>query len=204
MNFLAHSFLSGTNEELLVGNFIADSVKGRQKELFTPGIIKGIDLHRGIDTYTDSHPIVRQTKERLRPGYGKFAGVIADMFYDHFLAANFTDYSTVPLFDFSQYVYATVTKYHAYLPDRVQYFLPHMIEHNWLHNYRLITGIKSSLTGLSRRTVFASNMATSTDELENNYGQYKNDFENFFPQLQNYVKYELSVLDHKKNNSGSI
>ena len=188
MNFLAHAFLSGSDEELLVGNFIADSVKGRQKDLYPPGIRWGIEVHRFIDTYTDTHPIVKQTKDRLRPVYGKFAGVITDMFYDHFLAAKFNQYAAVSLLDFSQYVYATVQKFTLQLPPEVQYFLPYMIKQNWLFRYAQIAGIQASLEGMSRRSAFASNMATATQALETNYRAYEQDFEQFFPELQNYVK----------------
>ncbi|QMU28311.1 acyl carrier protein phosphodiesterase [Adhaeribacter radiodurans] len=188
MNFLAHTFLSGSDEELLVGNFIADSVKGRQKDGYPAGIRRGIELHRLIDTYTDSHPIVHQTKERLRPEQGKFAGVTTDMFYDHFLAANFEKYASISLLDFSLYVYQTVESYSHILPERVHYFLPYMVKQNWLHRYAQIAGIQDSLNGLSRRSTFASNMSTATQTLEENYQIYKQDFEQFFPELQNYVK----------------
>ena len=193
MNFLAHAFLSGPHEELLVGNFIADSVKGRQKDAYPAGIKKGIELHRLIDTFTDTHPIVKQTKERLRPNYGKFAGVISDMFYDHFLAANFNQYAVMPLLTFTEYVYATVQKYTLYLPTEVQYFLPYMIKHNWLYRYAQVGGIQASLEGLSRRSAFASNMATATQALEAEYILYQQDFNLFFPELQNYVKQNLDL-----------
>ncbi|QNF35211.1 DUF479 domain-containing protein [Adhaeribacter swui] len=188
MNFLAHAYLSGTNQEIMVGNFIADSVKGRQKEAYPEEIKKGIELHRLIDTFTDMHPVVKRTKDRLRPGYGKFAGVITDMFYDHFLAANFNRFSATPLLEFTLLVYATVQKFEPYLPAEVQYFLPYMIKQNWLFRYAQISGIQASLEGLSRRSAFASNMATATQALETDYPLYQQDFELFFPELQNYVK----------------
>lgn len=175
-----------------MGNFIADSVKGRQQESYAPGIRRGIELHRRIDTYTDAHPVVQQTKARLRPGYGKFAGVIADMFYDHFLAANFKNYSVVPLLEYTHWVYRIMQKYQAELPAPVHYFLPHMTKHNWLYHYAQISGIQKSLQGLSRRSTFASNMATATDELSAFYGLYQEDFERFFPDLQQYVKQQLT------------
>lgn len=192
MNFLAHCFLSGNDDELLVGNFIADSVKGQQKQWYPPGIIRGIELHRQIDMFTDAHPVVRQTKDRLRPGYGKFAGVIADMFYDHYLAVHFDQYSAVALPEYAQHVYAVMQQHYTQLPERVQYFLPYMIDQNWLTRYAQVAGIRSSLRGLSRRALFASNMATATDELEMNYAHYQRDFALFFPELQYYVKQIIS------------
>ncbi|PSR53123.1 DUF479 domain-containing protein [Adhaeribacter arboris] len=191
MNFLAHTFLSGSDEELLVGNFIADSVKGRQKEIYPDGVRRGIELHRLIDTFTDAHPMVHQSKERLRPEQGKFAGVVTDMFYDHFLAANFEQYASMTLLDYSLYVYQTVQNYSYLLPERVHYFLPYMIKQNWLYRYAQVAGIQASLNGMSRRSSFRSNMSTATQALEENYFIYQQDFQQFFPELQNYVKQVL-------------
>ncbi|KAA5547910.1 acyl carrier protein phosphodiesterase [Adhaeribacter rhizoryzae] len=187
MNYLAHAFLSGADEELLVGNFIADSVRGSQLQLYPDKIAQGIILHRQIDTFTDTHPIVQQTKERLRPTYRKYAGVIADIYYDHFLAINFDQYSDAGLAVYTQHVYNLVQRHHAILPKRVLYFLPYMIEQNWLLNYANLEGIRRSLTGLSRRTAFVSNMETAADELRENYHLYLYEFNIFFPELMAYV-----------------
>jgi len=188
LNYLAHSFLSGNDEELLVGNFIADSVRGSQLQLYPEKIAQGIILHRQIDTFTDSHPVVQQTKERLRPNYRKYAGVIADIYYDHFLAINFDQYSDLGLANYTQHVYNSVQRHHAILPERVLYFLPYMIEQDWLLNYANLEGIRRSLTGLSRRTAFVSNMETAADELRKNYHLYLHEFNIFFPDLMAYVK----------------
>jgi acyl carrier protein phosphodiesterase len=193
LNYLAHAFLSGPDEELLVGNFIADSVRGRQLHLFPAGIAAGIILHRQIDTFTDTHPVVEQTKDRLRSHYHKYAGVVADMYYDHFLAVNFHQYSSQPLADYTRQVYGVVQGYQALLPEKVKHFLPYMMEQNWLLNYATISGIRRSLTGLSRRTAFVSHMDTAATELENNYPLYEKDFQAFFPDLQAYVNRQIAA-----------
>lgn len=200
MNFLAHLYLSGpdpaapTYEELVIGNFIADSVPGRQLEKYPPGVQAGIRLHRAIDTFTDAHPVVRQTTARLRhAGYGKYAGVISDMFFDHFLARHFADFSTESLADFTQRLYALLTHRAADFPARVQHFLPYMIAHNWLLHYVEVTGIASALSGLSRRATPGSNMETAAGELKQNYADYEADFRAFFPQLQAFVEEQLIV-----------
>lgn len=194
MNYLAHVFLSGDNKELLLGNFIADAVKGKQIDLYAPGIVQGIRLHRMIDTFTDTHPIVHETKARLRPGYKKYSPVIADLYYDHFLAKNFHVYSDTKLPDFTREVYALVQQYYENLPDKVQYFLPYMMRQDWLNAYATIHGIGQALGGLSRRTTFHSGMETAAMELELNYDAYLKDFTAFFPELIAYVnrvKHEL-------------
>ena len=188
MNYLAHVFLSGDNKELLLGNFIADAVKGKQMDLYAPGIIRGIRLHRLIDTYTDTHPIVSESKSRLRPVYKKYAPVIADLYYDHFLAKNFRNYSSIDLPVFTKDVYELIQQYYETLPDRVQHFFPYMMRQDWLNSYASIHGIGQALGGLSRRTTFESGMETAAEELLLNYEAYQQEFKAFFPELIAYVE----------------
>lgn len=197
MNFLAHLFLSGNPNsmayaDVLLGNFIADSVPGRQLENYPPAAQAGIRLHRAIDTFTDQHPTVRRSTQRLRTaGYGKYAGVISDMFLDHFLARNFEEFSAESLPDFTRRVYALLAARQLEMPARVQHFFPHMVEHNWLLGYAATESIGQSLSGLSRRASVGSGMETAVMELERNYGEYEADFRAFFPELQQYVAAEL-------------
>ncbi|MBC5773439.1 DUF479 domain-containing protein [Pontibacter sp. KCTC 32443] len=187
MNYLAHLYLSGNEEELLLGNFIADAVKGKQAALYSAGIARGIYLHRLIDSYTDKHPIVLETKARLREKYKKYAPVVADLYYDHFLASQFERFANEPLSAYTQRTYALINSHLPNLPARVQYFFPYMMEQNWLLGYAEVEGITRALTGLSRRTNFESGMETAGEELSINYTLYQQDFELFFPELEQYV-----------------
>ncbi|MBF9140558.1 acyl carrier protein phosphodiesterase [Hymenobacter sp. BT439] len=190
MNFLAHLFLSGSAAapayaDVLLGQFIADSVPGRQLEKYPPAVQAGIRLHRAIDTFTDQHPVVRRSTQRLREaGYGKYAGVISDMFLDHFLARNFPELSSETLSDFTRRVYAVLQAREAEMPPRVQQFFPHLVQHNWLLGYAETAGIARALSGLSRRALAGSGMETAVGELEANYEAYETDFWEFFPELQ--------------------
>ena len=201
MNFLAHLFLSGppgsaTYADVLVGNFIADSVPGRQLESYPPAVRVGIRLHRAIDTFTDQHPVVRRSTHRLRAaGYGKYAGVISDMFLDHFLARSFAEFSAEQLSDFARRVYALLTSRQGGMPPRVQHFLPYLTQQNWLLSYAEIEGIHRALGGLSRRASAGSGMETATMELEANYADYEADFRAFFPLLHDFTVAELARLD---------
>jgi acyl carrier protein phosphodiesterase len=188
LNYLAHLYLSGNDEELLLGNFIADAVKGNKAALYSPGIARGIKLHRLIDTYTDTHPVVSETKARLREKYKKYAPVVADLYFDHFLAKHFERFANESLEEYSQRAYSLINSHFAALPERVQYFFPYMMEQNWLLGYAKIEGIARALTGLSRRTSFVSGMETAGEELTLNYSLYHQDFELFFPELEDYVE----------------
>ena len=188
MNHLAHIYLSGEFSELMLGNFIADSVKGAEINKFSEGIKKGIKLHRQIDEFTDKHPIVEQSKQRLRPAYAKYSGVIVDIFYDHFLALHWNDYSNVPLADYAAIVYNYIEKHLPELPERVNHFFPYMVEHNWLVNYAGYDGIEKVLEGMSRRASFDSHMNLAIADLRKDHALYEKEFTLFFPELIAFVK----------------
>jgi acyl carrier protein phosphodiesterase len=187
MNFLAHLYLSGNDPLLRLGNFIGDFVKGRDLvDRYEPAIVKGIELHRMIDEFTDQHPIVKLSKMRLRPKYRHYAPVIVDIYYDHFLAANWSNYHDQLLPDFAEECYNFIQLNAAILPEQVNWMLPHMTRGNWLVNYAKIEGIHRALSGMTRRSKFDSKMDESIVELENYYTEFKAEFEEFFPSLKNY------------------
>jgi acyl carrier protein phosphodiesterase len=187
MNFLAHIYLSGDDPELMVGNFIADFVKGNKKDAYSPGIKKGIELHRAIDDFTDHHPVALRSQSRIRSSQGKYSGIVIDLFYDHFLAKNFINYHEQPLKEFSRNTYTTVKKYWLVLPTGVQFLLPFMIQRNWLLNYSTIEGINRALTGLSMRVSFKNKMNEAVKDLKEHYTELEDDFNEFFPLLKDLV-----------------
>lgn len=188
MNFLAHAYLSGDDKKILLGNFIGDFIKGRQALAdLEPRIAKGVELHRAIDEYTDNHQVVHESKNRLRPKYRHYSGVIVDVFYDHFLAANWDAFHTQPLGVFATETYQTVQSFSAMLPYRFKELLPYMIEGNWLVNYARISGIHRTLAGMASRTPYKSKMEEASGDLRKYYDEFKEEFENFFPQLKRFA-----------------
>lgn len=186
MNFLAHLALSGNSDSLRVGNFIGDFVKGKQLEQYPKAIQQGIRLHREIDFYTDQHPIVMQSKDRLRSKYRHYAGVIVDMFYDHYLAVHWPQFSQEPLQEFVQYNYTLLQSYATQFPDRARYMLPYMIDGDWLQGYKEIEGINQALSGMSRRTRFDSKMEHASKDLQQFYPEFETEFLAFFPKIQTF------------------
>ena len=189
MNFLAHLYLSGDDEDLILGNFIADMVKGKQIERFSEGIVMGIRMHRKIDQYTDEHPVVYESKSRLRAKYRHYSAVITDMYYDHFLARYWGDYSDIPIDNFINNAYDVLLKNYLILPSRAQRILPFMISANWLVNYGDFKGLQKSFNGLARRTPYESGMENAVDDLVSNYDEFLQDFRKFFPDLIDFVGY---------------
>ncbi len=171
----------------MVGNFIGDFVKGRDlRNQFSPDIIRGIELHRAIDHYTDHHPIVRISKSRLWTKYRHYSGVITDIYFDHFLASQWDNYSVTPLPDFAQAAYQHLMDHEAILPERVLHMLPYMMKGNWLLNYREVEGIRRALSGMARRASFVSNMENATNDLTEFYVDFRQDFDLFFPELVSF------------------
>jgi acyl carrier protein phosphodiesterase len=195
MNFLAHLYLSGEDTGLMVGNFIADFVKGRSAlQKFDPEIVRGIRLHRSIDAFTDTHAVVTQSKNRLRSKYRHYSGVIVDVFYDHFLASNWSHYHTEPLAAYAARVYRLIQRFEPVLPQEVKYMLPYMIDGNWLVNYGRVEGIHRALSGMAKRTPFNSRMEEATQDLIENADEFKKEFEVFFPELVAYCKTKIADL----------
>ncbi len=197
MNFLAHIYLSGKDENLMLGNFIADMVKGKQIEKYKPEVIKGIRLHRKIDEFTDSHPYVTRSKDRIRNKYRHYSGVVIDMYYDHFLARNWTKYSKEPIESFVQSAYNVLLKNYIMLPKRAKFILPIMIGANWLVNYADLKSFKRQMEGLSKRTPFDSGMEDAVTDLKLHYSELEQDFTDFFPELVGFVKGYLAAESDK-------
>ncbi len=185
MNFLAHLYLSGDNTSILLGNFVGDFVKGKNiVEKVGVEMARGIELHREIDFFTDRHPVVKESKDRLRPKYRHYSGVIVDVFYDHFLAKNWHDYHDQLLPDYADHVYDVIQKNASLLPERVNMMMPYMIKGNWLVNYAHLEGIHRALSGMARRTPYESKMDESVSDLKEYYEEFKKEFVIFFPELQ--------------------
>jgi acyl carrier protein phosphodiesterase len=183
MNFLAHIYLSGDNDLIKIGNFMADGIRGKHFESYPLEIQKGIILHRAIDTFTDAHPIFRQSTKRLHEKYHHYAGVIVDVFYDHFLAKNWNTYSDEKLDDFVARFYQSLHDNHINLSERTKGMIPYMIEHNWLVSYQTVEGINRILTQMDQRTKNESKMRFATNELSEFYPEFEEEFTNFFQEL---------------------
>ena len=183
MNFLAHIYLSGDNDLIKIGNFMADGIRGKHFESYPLEIQKGIILHRAIDTFTDAHPIFRKSTKRLHEKYHHYAGVIVDVFYDHFLAKNWNTYSNEKLDDFVARFYQSLHDNHINLSERTKGMMPYMIEHNWLVSYQTVEGINRILTQMDQRTKNESKMRFATNELSEFYPEFEEEFTNFFQEL---------------------
>lgn len=195
MNYLAHIYLSGNDTDLRIGNFIADSVRGKDFSMFPKRVAQGIILHRHIDTFTDSHPVVRLSKDLIRSEYGHWSSVIVDLYYDHFLAANWSDFHETPLDHYVDHFYQDLTENYQLLPQKVKNFLPYMVEQNWLLNYATVEGISTIFNQMNHRTKNRSKMNFAPIELVKFYDEIERHFRDFFTDLQLHVQHQDISLD---------
>ncbi|WP_298766525.1 ACP phosphodiesterase [uncultured Polaribacter sp.] len=191
MNFLAHLYLSKDNTNIMIGNFIADHIKGNNYKGFSEEIQKGIFLHRAIDTFTDTHKIVRKSKRRLHERYRHYDGVIIDVFYDYFLAKNWASYSAIPLDIYTKAIYTLLSKHAPQLPEKSQSFINYMIEYNILFNYKKKEGIAKVLNGLNARTKGVSQMNLAIEDLNILENDLEQDFTTFFKDLMEFSRKEI-------------
>jgi acyl carrier protein phosphodiesterase len=139
--------------------------------------------------------VVTESKNRLRPKYRHYSGVIVDIFYDHFLAKQWDSYHPELLPDFADKAYSIIQSHDEILPEQVKFMMPYMIKGNWLVNYSKVEGIERALSGMARRTRFESKMEQSTADLVEHYDLFAQEFSTFFPSLQQHASQWL-----KENN----
>ncbi|MDX2429479.1 MAG: ACP phosphodiesterase [Bacteroides sp.] len=201
MNFLAHTYLSGNNEDIIVGNFMGDYVKGRDYMNFPEQVKKGILLHRDIDSFTDTHLITRRNKLRVSPKYHKYAGIIIDIFYDHFLASLWDDYSDLPLQDFVNRTYDLLKRNYKVLPEAIKRWFPTFLENNWMMAYRKVEGIELVLERMSANTSLPNHAGYAIEVLREQYSFFEEDFQEFFPLMVAFLedKYEISINVERAN-----
>lgn len=202
MNWLAHLLLAESDPEARLGNLLGDLVKGKQRQAFNLKIQRGIECHQAIDIFTDKHPIVKCSKQRIDPKYRRFSGILIDVFYDYILANNWQNYCDVSLARFTATVYAEWESYLATLPVYTRGVIYCLVAEDWLGSSISITGIEKTLARIShklnRRGKRQYDLTPAIDELLINYQQLQQDFSQFFPQLQSHVnRWHSSKISYK-------
>jgi acyl carrier protein phosphodiesterase len=194
MNYLAHIYLSGESDEVLLGNFIGDYVKGNKHQEYPEKVAFGIRLHRSIDLFTDQHQDVKRCIDLLKPEYGRYAGVVVDVFFDHFLAANWNQYSVYTLREYAKHAHAVFLSNFRLLPFRVKQFLPFLIQHKRLESYAKVENLYQVLEIMSRRTSLPSKSEFALQVLIREYDQFDALFHRFFAEMIEYVERDFNIL----------
>lgn len=192
MNWLAHAFLSDTDPEFRLGNMLADVVKGRDLAAMPPAFQRGAACHRAIDAFTDAHPVHRRSRARVSPAWRRFSGILVDVFYDHFLAANWGTYAREPLPAFTSAVYISLARYEPLLPEHARPVARVMAAQDHLGAYARVAGVEAALWRISRRLNMRTGRSialdAATSELTANYESLAQDFREFFPPLTAHAR----------------
>lgn len=193
MNYLAHTYLSCGDEELLIGNFIADFINGKQARSLDDSYQKGIRLHRKIDSFTDDHSEFRKGTKRLSKYHSKYSPVVLDILYDHLLALNWKRYSGLTLQEHADQSYAIFEKHIDVFIERGVEYIPKMISHNFLASYADSDRVKYVLSKMDERTRFASQFVNAMDHLQEDFDAYNSEFNAFFPEMITVVDAQCSL-----------
>jgi acyl carrier protein phosphodiesterase len=194
MNYLAHAYLSFNHPQVLVGNMISDFVKGKARFEYERLVQAGIQLHRDIDCFTDTHEATREAREIFRPQYRLYSGAIVDVLYDHFLATDPEEFSDASLLQFTQTAYSHLEQHAADLPGRFLLMLPYMKSENWLYNYRYPFGMERSLRGLVRRAAYLSDHQPAFELFNEHYAGLQALYKEFFKDVKMFAKQQFAHL----------
>lgn len=186
MNYLAHLLLADHTDASRIGNLLGDFAKGSLAELrktYPNDLVLGIEMHRAVDKFTDSHPTFKKSRSLLAPERSRFAGIIIDILYDHFLAKHWAKYAETPLDIFTQEVYQALERHPEWHAGRLAEILPSLKNDDWLMNYRSIEGIAYTLQRVSMRSPGISPIAGGIHDLKKHYSELETIFHEFMPEL---------------------
>ncbi|WP_313373456.1 ACP phosphodiesterase [Chishuiella sp.] len=198
MNLVAHQLLSFDNKDLQIGNLLGDIIKGNKYLTFPDKIKIGILLHREIDSFTDSHEIVKKSASYFHASQHKFSPIIIDVIYDYFLIKHWHLFSKVPFNTFKNNCYQLFQDRYENLPEKLQIKISYLIKYDWFENYKSIEGVQKTLKGVGKQSKFENNLDHIIPEFEKNYTSLENDFLLFYPKLINHCKAFLHSYSNTK------
>ena len=199
MNYLAHTYLSGDNDNIKVGNFLGDWVKGSDYLKYPEDIRTGIMLHRNIDSFIDHHPIMHLSASRFQSRYARYSGVIIDILYDHYLAHSWKDFCDIPLRDYVNRLHNVMLNNFEILPPRLQNFLPEFMNERWIERYATIDGIRDVLETMSKRTSLPNETEFAISVIEAFYADFRHEFFDFFSQIIEFVEGKFLISIRRPN-----
>ena len=183
MNFLAHFFLAEAHDHCLAGALLGDFIKGKLTDQYSQPWLASIDFHRQIDRYTDNHMLIAAARQEFHPPYRRFAGIIIDLLFDHFLVRDWQQYSQQPLTEFEQHCYQQLTEDAPTFPQPAQRLTQYMVDHQLLSGYGDLATVNRALYGVGNRLSRANPLGTCQLAISSAYDQLDQQFQLFFPQL---------------------
>ena len=187
MNYLFHMYLSGPDPDILTGNFMGDFVKGQLGDAYPPRLRRGIEMHRRIDSFAQNQPHFTRSRLRLGRDFGLYRGILVDLFYDHFLAASWSDWSALSFADYLGSVRQMVERNRSYLPERLREIMPIVFE-EMIPSYLEAEGVGRALARMSRRVKRPNPLAGGGVELARHYEGLHEDFLGFLPAAREFAE----------------
>ncbi len=187
MNYLAHLVLSGKNEEVLFGNFIADAIKGKSYLTWSKNIQKGVLLHRFIDHFTDTNTHYLAGKRRFYEKFPKMGGVINDILYDYLLWQYELKHEKLKLDEEIKRFYRILDGFENMMPESIYHMYQYMKKDDWLTNYQYKYGIKKALNGFGKRINYSDNLENCFDILEASIFDFEKEFEMFYNEIKEHT-----------------
>ena len=197
MNHLAHLYLSSDNEEEMVGQFIADAVKGNDFNLYSRDIRNGILLHRWVDSYTDTHDLVKELRAEYRPKLGLYSGVLIDLVFDYFLAKDFQVHSGRDLAEFQQFTFGVLNKHEESFPDKMKNYFFHMKDKEFMMKYAHPVGMAVIVRQMGNRIPRGESLLAAGDFFEDYVEMASAYFPTFFEELQREFELKRLALLHE-------
>ena len=198
MNFLAHIALSGENPEVIMGNFCGDYIKGKldseKNSVWPDRFLRGVRLHRFIDNFTDTDRALKEMIREIAVFYGRAAPVAADVCFDHFLAVNFRRFYDADLRHYISSFYRLADKYSYLIPPDMHPLASALVENDWLFKYREWETVERTLTSMSRRYSFLSDLSRPPELFRANRAGYERYFLEFYPRLREASRLFLEEL----------
>jgi acyl carrier protein phosphodiesterase len=191
MNLLAHVLLSPDVPGVLVGNLVADWVKGRARKALPAGVRQGMELHGRIDAFTDGHAVVGRCAELLAPNWGRYAPILVDMFFDHVLSVEWGRWCARGREEVIAGAYAALREHLEMLPERARWAACALLADDWLTAYGTLDGMGACLTRMSVRLNMRGHdieLAPAVRDFVAHRDAIQVGFGEFFPELKKYVE----------------
>ncbi|AKH22194.1 hypothetical protein AAY24_10295 [Sedimenticola thiotaurini] len=198
MNYLAHLFLSSADPDEQLGSLIADFTRGRLQTLsriYTPGVMRGIALHRQVDSFTDNHPAVVRSRQRIAAPYRRYSGIILDILYDHFLSRYWYEFSDLDRHAFIRDIYRLLLARRDELPEQLAALVPRMQQEDWFGSYRELAMIERVYQRMSGRLRRPNQLGGAMVEVRRHYAELAQEFRYFFPELMVFVEQQQEQMN---------
>ncbi len=184
MNYLAHLHLASLADSSLVGNLMADFVRGDPDRQFPGAVAAGIRMHRRIDVLTDAHPQVKAAKGLFSGDYRRVAPIALDVVWDHFLARHWSRFEpNLPLRQFILGAESIIAPALPGTPHEFQSLNGFLWRERWLERYVELGFLERVLAGMASRRPRLIALSGIFIEIEQHYSALEEGFGRLYPDL---------------------